>query len=569
MKNILKFFAFALVAVLLFNSCEDNYSEEDAMKAQQVIDLIISVTDESNFDVAVEAATVKTVINGAAVELTTDAAGMVTFEDVQIGGSLNIYVSKENYTTTFSSVNTTPGNYRQTTISQNISIYSLAETNTATVKGQLTIETDLTNRTTEVLEGVEVRAFNYSLPNGAVKAFIGTTDAEGKYEIPVPVNADGNDNINVEFISTIEMDRTAGMKKNNEYSVVTKQALYQYGNYNPTYIYAVPSAVIDIAAPSAGGSGLELTTEIDTSTSLLTQATGDYWNMEITKAGSGYFPNITGTDTTIWVPFSPDTKGLDTAHIELTFEKNGGLVSIDDLNNYGTWDGRNAKYSEKPTIDLDLGGGTGAEIFYNFRLNYKVLISNNGTGYNTIPTVKETYSSLGMQYTNNYNLSANAFIAGGSIYANGGAELSTEGRYDSAPTFTIVENDSKTAFAYFTTGDISSSDSTITGAENWGSTGMNYDPANPPAVTITALAGYGANAQYIAEVNSNGTLNDIEQLNAGSGYVRNINDFENDGSLDQGGEDGYVNDSYFNNVLPGDVLVSNAYYGTGMITEID
>jgi len=74
MKNILKFFAFALVAVLLFNSCEDNYSEEDAMKAQQVIDLIISVTDESNFDVAVEAATVKTVINGAAVELTTDAA---------------------------------------------------------------------------------------------------------------------------------------------------------------------------------------------------------------------------------------------------------------------------------------------------------------------------------------------------------------------------------------------------------------------------------------------------------------------------------------------------------------
>jgi len=570
MKNILKFFAFALMAILLFNSCEDNYSEEDAMNAQQVVDLIISVTDESNFDIAVESATVRAIINGVSVELITDATGIVTFKDVKIGGYLNIYVSKENYTTTYTTVNTTPSNYRQTTVSANISIYSLADENTATVKGQVSIETNLTNRTKEYLKDFEVRVFNYNLPNGAIKAFVGTTDSIGKYEIKVPVNSNGYDDINVEFAQTFEAERTAGVANNYIYSVETKTAVYQPNNYNPTYISQVPSAVIQIEAPTAGGTDFALTTEVDTTSGELTEAIGDYWDtndMTILSSGSGYFPDITGSDTTLWVPFSPDTKGLDTAHVQLTFEKNGGLVSINGLKNYGVWDGRNAQYMSKPTIDLNIGGGSGAQLYYDFKLDYYVRISNHGTNYTSLPSVKMTYVVEGIEYVATYSLGSYVFISEGSIYTyNTNGILSEQINYDTAPEFTIVENESKQAVAYlgpWTYG----SDSTLTDNESWLSTGENYDPANPPVVTIIALAGYGSNAEFYAEVSSSGVISNLELVNAGSGYVSNINDFENDGSTGQNGDDGYISEDYFNNVLPGDILISNAYYGTGEVIE--
>lgn len=569
MKNVLKFIAFALIAGFFFNSCEeDTFTEEDAMKALQEVNLIIAVTDNSNYDQPVDAATVRTVIDGITVEKTTDATGMVTFENVKIGGYLNVYVSKENYTTSFTTVNTTPSDYRQTVISSNISIYSLSDENLVTVKGQLTIETDLTNRTKEVVAGAEVIAYNPSLPSGSTKAFVGISDAEGKYEIKVPVNSDGYDDITVEHRS-IDTTRTVGVSKNYVYTVKTQNALYEAEYYEATDISVVPSAVITIGAPAASGSGFELTTEVDTSTSLLTDATGNYWNMDILTTGSGYFPNITGSDTTVWVFFSPDTKGLDTARVELTFEKNGGLVSIDGMLNYGTWNGRNAKYSAKPTIDLNVGGGTGAEIYYDFRLYYNVKINNNGTGYITLPTVKKTYVSYGVQNINTYDLSSYAFIAGGSIYADGGDILSTEGRYDSAPTFTFVDDESSQAFAYFNYWDIGT-DSTFNAGYSWISAGDNYDPGNPPTVTITSLASYGSGVEFRAEVSSTGVINNLELINSGNGYARNINDYKSNGTIStQGGDYGSTGDTYFDNVLPGEILISNVYYGTGLVTDLD
>ena len=569
MKNVLKFIAFALIAGFFFNSCEeDTFTEEDAMKALQEVNLIIAVTDNSNYDQPVDAATVRTVIDGITVEKTTDATGMVTFENVKIGGYLNVYVSKENYTTSFTTVNTTPSDYRQTVISSNISIYSLSDENLVTVKGQLTIETDLTNRTKEVVAGAEVIAYNPSLPSGSTKAFVGTSDAEGKYEIKVPVNSDGYDDITVEHRS-IDTTRTVGISKNYVYTVETQNALYEAEYYEATDISVVPSAVITIGAPAASGSGFELTTEVDTSTSLLTDATGNYWNMDILTTGSGYFPNITGSDTTVWVFFSPDTKGLDTARVELTFEKNGGLVSIDGMLDYGTWNGRNAKYSAKPTIDLNVGGGTGAEIYYDFRLYYNVKINNNGTGYITLPTVKKTYVSYGVQYIKTYSLSSYAFITGGSIYADGGGILSTEGRYDSAPTFTFVDDESSQAFAYFNYWDIGT-DSTFNAGYSWISAGDNYDPGNPPTVTITSLASYGSGVEFRAEVSSTGVINNLELINSGNGYARNINDYKSNGTIStQGGDYGSTGDTYFSNVLPGEVLISNVYYGTGLVTDLD
>ncbi|MDA3780125.1 MAG: hypothetical protein PF487_07925 [Bacteroidales bacterium] len=572
MKNLFKFIAFALIAGFSFNSCEkDTFTEEDAMEALQKVDLVIAVTNKSNFDEAVEAATVSTVINGANVEKTTDANGMVTFEDVNIGNSLNVYVSKENYTTTFTTVYTTPDDYRQATISANISIYSLADENLVTVKGQLTIETDLTNRTKEVVVGSEVRVSNDSLSSGTARAFVGTSDAEGKYEIKVPVNSTGYDYLRVKF-NSVDTVRTVGVNNNNTYTVETKNAFYNTDYYQATTIQAVPSAVINIAAPEAMGTGFAISTEIDTSTSRLTDATGDYWNINILNAGTGYFPDITGSDTTLWVFFSPDTKGLDTTRLELTFEKNGGLVSIDDMRDYGNWSGRYAQYSSKPTIDLNIGGGTGAEIHYNFRLNYNLKISNNGSGYLALPTVKETSTSNGVQSINDYSYSWNAFIANGSIYtgdAYGNEILTRQGRFDNAPSYTIVNDESAQANAYFIPSWMNSDSTLAAGDYSWISQGNNYEPNNPPTVTITSLAGYGSGAEFRAEVLSTGVINNLELINTGQGYARNINDYKSTGTTNNQSENGNVSENSFSDVIPGNTYKANAYYGTGQITDLE
>lgn len=572
MKNVLKFIVFTLVAGLSFNSCEkDTFTEEDAMQALQKVDLIITVTDKSNFDLPVDSATVSTVIDGVTVEKLTDASGMVSFKKAKIGEDLNVYVSKENYTKTFTTINTTPANYRQSAVSANVYIYSLADENLVTVKGQLTIETDLTNRTKEVVVGSEVRVFNQDLPNGSVKAFIGKSDKEGKYEIKVPVNATGNDHIYVRFQS-IDTIRTAGVDVNNKYSVETQNAFYDIEqSMDPTDIPAVPSALISIDAPASLGTGFTITSEIETSSSNLTSATGGYDEMKILKKGSGYFPNITGSDTTVWVFFSPDTKGLDTARVQLTFKKDGGLVSINDLVDYGVFKGRFAEYSTKPTIDLNIGGGTGAEIFYNFGLIYTVLISNNGSGYINVPSIRVTKTESGIESTITFSLSPYAFIANGSIYSKTGNDiLFEEGQsYESTPTYTVVVDEKEQALLYMTPSGINTDGTLDTESYSWISKGNNYDPANPPKVTVTSIAGYGSGAEFKAEVLSTGVINKLNLIQPGDGYVRNINDFRNYGTVTSySGDYAKYTTSYFYNALPGATYTVNAYYGTGYVTNL-
>lgn len=568
MKNVFKFLVFFLIAGLFFSSCEkDTFTEEDAMEALQKVNLVISVTDASNFNQPIEGATVRTIIDSVAVEKTTDASGLVTFTNVKISGNLNVYISKADYTTAFTTISTTPNDYRQTVVSSNVSIYSLSDENLATVKGQLTIETDLTNRTKEVVAGAEVRVYNPYLPNGCAKNFIGVTDSVGKYEIKVPVNADGNDNLQVSF-NSVETSRTVGVKKNNIYSVKTQEAFYDINNnYTPTQIDAVPSAIISIGAPTITGTGFALITE-----AVPTQLSSAInWDWGIINKGSGYFPNITGNDTTIWVPFSPGTENTeDTAFVQLKFAKNGGLTNIVNIRDYSYENWNNAFYSTKPTIDLNIGGGTGAQIYFDFKLYYNVKISNNGTGYITFPTVKKTYMIDGVQSISNFSYSGNAMLIDGSIYAKGGDILTTIGRYDNAPTFEVIADDSNQAEAYFIPSWMSSDSTLNTFDISWISYGNNYNPAIPPTVTITSLAGYGSGAEFRAEVSANGSINNLVRIHEGSGYVRNINDYKSTGTTGQeNGEGINTGATSFYHVLPGQTVKSDIYYGTGVVTELE
>jgi hypothetical protein len=113
-------------------------------------------------------------------------------------------------------------------------------------------------------------------------------------------------------------------------------------------------------------------------------------------------------------------------------------------------------------------------------------------------------------------------------------------------------------------------DSTLnTGSYNWISQGNNYNPGNPPTVTITSLAGYGSGAEFRAEVLSTGVINNLELIQSGEGYARNINDFKSSGTTGNfSGDYGTYTSSYFYNVLPGATYTVNAYYGTGYVTDL-
>ena len=258
MRNIFKFMLFIALGAMVFVSCEeDKFTEKDAMDALQHIDIALTVQNGSSNTEAVEGATVTVVKDSSSVEKTTDAAGSVVFNDMPIGGNLSVYVNKENYTKAVFQISTSTDEYRKNQISESVKIYPLSGENMATVKGQLTIETDLTNRKREKLANQEVRVVNNSLGSNIEKSFVGTTDEDGKYSIKVPVNADGNDYLEVKFPSSIDTTQTLAMGSKGmyegTYEVVTKPAVYYPGNYDASDIPAIPSASITIGAPDEGG----------------------------------------------------------------------------------------------------------------------------------------------------------------------------------------------------------------------------------------------------------------------------------------------------------------------------
>ncbi len=92
--------------------------------------------------------------------------------------------------------------------------------------------------------------------------------------------------------------------------------------------------------------------------------------------------------------------------------------------------------------------------------------------------------------------------------------------------------------------------------------GSGYDPANPPAVTLTTLAGYGSGAIAKATVNASGVLSGIYITNPGKKYVKNVNDYRNDGVTftTYDSPTGFTG-SY--TLRPGDIVTQDVYYGTG------
>lgn len=287
MKNLLHIIIFILGLTLTLSSCDDNdFTEEDALKSLQQVSLQISVLDAANDNVPVEGAQIRIGSLETNALVTTNEYGVANFDNVPISGDVLISVTKADYTTITTSINTIPNNYRQSVISSTVKTYALTGDNVVTISGLLTLETDLTNLEREVLADAEVVVKNNSLQSTS-KYFSTRSDENGYYEIKVPVASDNSDQISIAFPNQIEKNRTVAVNSNNISSIETKMATYSPFNYSASDMQRVPSAVVTIEAPESGN---QATAYIDYYYGI-NSTTGGINYVNLSNYGSGYDPD--------------------------------------------------------------------------------------------------------------------------------------------------------------------------------------------------------------------------------------------------------------------------------------
>ncbi|ELR68439.1 hypothetical protein C900_00360 [Fulvivirga imtechensis AK7] len=366
-KNLL----FALFGVFIFlgTSCNDDFSEEDLLKLQvQLAEeadslnaqrqlralneagelLSFSITIQSDNSQPVEGATVTLLshLKGETLEVTSDANGVANFPQVPVGGAtvslakagfigstLNIDFGTleygRNYTIIDGNVVPTPVN-----TSAVVAMFSTdaAQGSTATISGKVTIETDVTNSTSEVPQGIQIKAnfddyavistaggitvTQYTVNGNTAFGVADVDNTTGEYTMVVPATAGGL-YVNLLVPNITATQRIAVNGVNGE-SLAVPEYIEIETFYGPSYQYGYETTIPNVAGayaqfptPPSAGRGLSLTFE-RIGESLNNEFDWDIYDnvtskydaggviYQVTSFGNGYTssPSVTITDAT-------------------------------------------------------------------------------------------------------------------------------------------------------------------------------------------------------------------------------------------------------------------------------
>ncbi|MFW5754833.1 MAG: hypothetical protein ACOCV9_08520, partial [Marinilabiliaceae bacterium] len=418
--------------------------------------------------------------------------------------------------------------------------------------------------------GQEGKVVNTSLGNAVESSFVGTTDEDGRYEIKVPVKPQGNDNLKVSFPDEVEADQTLAVEtEGGDYEVETVPATYYGADYYASSFMTIPSPVVTIDAPASDGPGFKLGTEVRG------VLFSDYSEIDIVRGGSGYME----VDTILTM-----SEGINgrSAKVRVVVDENGSVRNLDYSGDYYDEDEmdylpyhNDALYTSAPTLDLSGLGGSGAILDIQFEGSYAIFIEDYGTDYSAIPQIDVEYKEyVGNQVVKKNDRWEEAFFSlfndhvknyQGSIYPDGnnGDTLIYFNGIVEAPAFNVSTTTSEQAVIEI--GDMIDPDEGSVMAAYPANKGLGYDPENPPSVTVSSLAGYGSGAEISVEVNASGQISEVNIVDGGEGYVINVNDYNGDG-MSSPSATGYSHNSSLDlwDVGPGDVIVRNPYYGTGI-----
>jgi hypothetical protein len=322
MKKIVQIITLTVIAATVIIACKDNFSEQDFLNSQnkqktlqdslnakalndagQLLSYTLQVLDDKT-PVTGVAVTMTNPPKGTAtatLTATTDATGTVQFKNVQIGANTFIISKTGYYPATFivdfgpiqNGINYTIVNGSVVPVkksaSNQVPIFASASgtgSSTATIRGNVTIETNLTNTTPEIPQGLVLKANLSGITNGLggngggtangqgtiVQYFfntnaIGTATVDnttGAYSMVVPAGADGRTITMIYPVISanqiVGFNRLNGVTTNAQISS-TVPAIYGpsslVGSYDAVPSVSGVTATFSPAAPPAPGSGLK------------------------------------------------------------------------------------------------------------------------------------------------------------------------------------------------------------------------------------------------------------------------------------------------------------------------
>lgn len=307
---------------LIVSGCDGDFSEKDALNAQQTLDVTVYVTDLYNSN-PLEDAQVTMLQDAEGAVAITDINGIAVFPDVAISDLIPVLVVLENYTTVqvLRSINT--NNFRQAETTINVSLLSTTE-NLATLRGTLEIETDMTNDDPEtVAEGTEVIAvLNGGLGQSNIISFTAAIDASGLFEFSLPASLLG---IDYEIIyPTLTLGQTIAKNRDNGQpdfpetlpSIVEISTTFNPGQ-NAVSVPIVSPLYGTVAAPASGIQGIVGGIDV---------IDGSVSSVFMNNLGSGY----TSTQESVSIISLSGGSGAD-----VTVNVSGGSLSVFGIINVG------------------------------------------------------------------------------------------------------------------------------------------------------------------------------------------------------------------------------------------
>ena len=467
----------------------------------------------------VDGATVTISQYGKTLQATTDASGMVVFNGF-FRSSVNVTIQKTGFTTvsyiSAVNLNTSTSNGTINFIGNIIPVFETAGNNTATISGKATIQTNLTNKTRELVpDGTKVSASidakNASfgtkfLTDPSIKnvfdpgstcgckiltigeilqasyqtGVVGTVTG-GNYSLTVPAAIDGLP-IALEY-SEIAADQTLFESTNAA------------GQRTMTYrtIFQPTSSAANLPNSASVGVTFETYSIAATATASILAGSGALHAIEVTNPGNGYtVPPVVVIESTT------GTGAQATANIA-----NGRVISI-TLTNGGSG------YSGGTTVTLRAGKGAAAstQLAADGTIT-GISMNNSGFGYTAPPIVTIAAPPTGTQATATATIDASGRVT---ISMNnfGSGYISTPAVTIGAPPAGGVQ---ATATAVWSGNSV--------GAVNITANGQYYSAATPPPVTFSLPERVnGVRAQGTAVVDATtGQISKINLTSAGSGYL--------------------------------------------------
>lgn len=529
MKNYLKLMVIGLFLLGAVSSCEDKFTEEDSLNAQTEIERLRDSLKRAggivNYTIHIINGTDASVgskagngLAGASVTIsqwgivkteTTNEQGMVVFPDLRIG-KVAVDVNLDGYTPMSFIASLSPegldgynfnGEEGMRNAATQVPIFALTGESTSTVKGKVTIDSDLTNNSPEPAANVNVAMvlntddpqftgmFNNQTGDDGMGQIISmtygsavmraTTDANGEYTITVPTTAKG-----LPFrpeIDDIALEQSLLANKVNDKEVTGVQKVRTiFSSIGGTPVSTIPTvlpAYVLFGEPD--GIAAAAPTSAASATAVLSQ--GEIENIVISNAGAGYTqaPKVNITDATGTGATAVATISAD------------GYVTKVEVTNAGK------KYSNPSITFEDLGknADAAAEIAYGVK---SIVIGNTGYGYTKAPAV--TFKS-----TDGYGSGAvaNAVMNGSLKKIN---VTATGTGFSSVPTVTISGGNGTGAMAtaQLGAGQIKTID-VPKDADRW--------------YVVTPTVGLPNGATATATLKTGGRLTSINLSNGGTGYV--------------------------------------------------